>query len=73
MDKTVNKNENEKVDLFIPRGKEDVLIGVNGVMYLLPQGKTSQVPPEVAAEYRRSQQALEIAEANRDRLKSKSK
>ena len=73
MDKTVNKNENERVEVFIPRGKEDAIIGINGIMYQLPQGKTSLVPPEVAAEYRRSQQALEIAEANRDRLKSASK
>ena len=56
----------EKVDIFVPRGQanEDpnMMISVNGVNYVLPRGKTSTVPREVADEYYRSvaaQQALD--------------
>ena len=51
----------KKVDLFVPKGyvndEANLLIGINGVNYLLPRGKTSQVPGEVAEEYQRSQRA----------------
>ena len=51
----------ERVPLYIDRGdnKDDpnVLIGLNGVNYLLPRGATSMVPRCVAEEYRRSREA----------------
>ena len=46
--------EDKRVEVFIPRGadREDpnLFVGINGVNYLLPKGKTSRVPPEVAEE-----------------------
>ena len=51
----------ERIPLYIDRGdnKDDpnVLIGLNGVNYLLPRGATSMVPRCVAEEYRRSREA----------------
>lgn len=51
----------ERVPLYIERGdnKDDpnVLIGLNGVNYLLPRGATSMVPRCVAEEYQRSREA----------------
>ena len=45
-------------EIFIPRaldGEErSLFVSVNGINYLLPKGKTSLVPGEVAAEIRRS-------------------
>ena len=56
--------EEERVELFIPRGStgEDPneIIGLNGVLYLFPKGKTSLVPAAVAAEYHRAQRAKAI-------------
>ena len=51
----------EKVAIFVPRGyandEPNQLISVNGVNYLLPRGKTSNVPKFVADEFYRSQKA----------------
>lgn len=51
----------ERIPLYIDRGdnKDDpnVLIGLNGVNYLLPRGATSMVPRCVAEEYQRSREA----------------
>ena len=48
----------KRVEIFIPRqsDREDpnLFVGINGVNYLLPKGKSSVVPPHVAAEYKRS-------------------
>ena len=47
-----------RVELFIPKGaatdEPNLVIGVNGVNYVLPKGKKSKVPPFVKAEYDRS-------------------
>lgn len=47
-----------RVELFIPKGlandEPNLVIGVNGVNYVLPKGKKSMVPPFVKAEYDRS-------------------
>ena len=52
------KAKETREEIFIPRaldGEERTLfVSVNGKNYLLPKGKTSKVPPEVAAEIRRS-------------------
>ena len=62
----------ERVELSIPRGsandEPNVLIGFNGVNYLLPRGKTSLVPPEVKAEYERSQRAQERMDERIDEM-----
>lgn len=69
-DKTVKKVEREKI--FVPRGasNEDpnVFISVNGVNYLLPRGKESEVPVCVANEWRRMQKAQEYLDRSKDRM-----
>ena len=56
--------KDERVELSIPRGtsSEDPneVIGLNGVLYVLPKGKKSLVPAAVAEEYYRAQRAKEI-------------
>ena len=51
----------DRKEIFVPKGyaaeEPNEIIGVNGVMYVLPKGKTSQVPAFVAAEYMRAQRA----------------
>ena len=51
------------VELFIPRGpsvdEPNVVISVNGKNYVLPKGKTSEVPEFVKYEYDRSMRAKE--------------
>lgn len=74
----VTKTSNEdKVELFVPRGyandEPNLMIGVNGVNYLLPKGKTSKVPKHVAEEFYRSQRAQEIRDINSDKLLESSK
>lgn len=55
------ENRPEREDIFIPRGatndEPNLLVSVNGKNYLLPKGKTSNVPWFVADEIRRSQRA----------------
>ena len=51
----------ERVDLFVEKGyandEPNHIVSVNGIMYLLPKGKTSNVPKFVADEYNRSKEA----------------
>lgn len=62
----------ERVPLTIPRGaandEPNVIIGVNGMMCLLPKGKTSMVLPCVKAEYDRSVAAQNKMDEHRDEL-----
>jgi hypothetical protein len=59
--KTIKTEDRE--DIFIPRGssREDpnLFVSVNGRNFLLPKGKTSNVPSYVAEEIRRSWAAEE--------------
>ena len=59
--KNSKRPKDNKEEIFIPRavdGEErSLFVSVNGVNYLLPKGKTSKVPPEVAYEVRRSMAA----------------
>ena len=53
---------NEKrVEVFVPKGyvseEPNLMVGVNGVNYLLPRGKASLVPRCVAEELERSRRA----------------
>ena len=71
MSKT-NANTETRVELSVPRGAEredpNLFAGINGEGYLLPRGKTSLVPPAVAAEIRRSWRAREALDETRDSL-----
>lgn len=73
---TKSKNT-EKVEIFIPAAgaNEDpnLLIGINGRNYVLPKGKMTKVPPEVAEEYKRSLLAQQTADENRAALLEMSK
>lgn len=73
---TETKKDN-RVELFIPRGsandEPNLVIGINGKNYVLPRGKKSLVPPEVAAEYERSVKAQEKLDETIDKLKDTSK
>lgn len=57
----MTKTKEELVEVFIPKGyineEPNLFVSVNGVNYLLPRGKTSKVPPHIAAEIRRAQEA----------------
>ena len=61
-----------RVELSVPRGPErgdpNVFIGINGMSYLLPRGKTSSVPPEVAAEFCRAERARDRLDETMDAL-----
>lgn len=62
----------ERVELFVEKGyandEPNQIISVNGVMYLLPKGKTSVVPKFVADEYYRSRKAQQSLDATVERL-----
>lgn len=65
----------EKVEIFVPRGNANddpnLLVGINGVNYLLPRGKASLVPKAVATEIRLSLRAQQIQDENIDKMLSK--
>lgn len=67
----------EKVEIFVPRGyandEPNLMIGVNGVNYLLPRGKSSLVPSFVAEEFKRSQRAQEALDKRVDEMLEASK
>ena len=62
----------ERVEVFIPKGsgkdEPNLFVGINGVNYLLPKGKTSQVPPAVARELELSRKAQQRQDARIDEL-----
>ena len=72
-----NKKTDERVELFIPRGSEredpNVVIGINGVNYLLPRGKKSLVLPEVKAEYERAERARDRLDETKTELVEQTK
>ncbi len=65
-------NADERVELFVDKGyandEPNQIISVNGVMYLLPKGKTSKVPKFVADEYYRSKKAQQSLDATVEKL-----
>ena len=67
------KKNDELVEIFIERatGKEEpnMMVGINGVNYLLPRGKTSKVPKVVYDEIMRSRRAQATADENINELK----
>lgn len=62
----------ERVDLFVEKGyandEPNLLIAVNGVNYVLPKGKTSNVPKYVADEYYRSRKAQQALDEKVDKM-----
>ena len=64
----------DRVDVFIPRGgvneEPNKFVGINGVNYILPRGKTSKVPRYVADEINRSIKALQTEDENIERMSS---
>lgn len=69
--------EDEREEIMIPRGiandDPNLFVSVNGVNYLLPRGKRSNVPKFVADEIRRSWKAAEKQDENMDALLEASK
>lgn len=63
----------EKRELYIERGsaneEPNLQVCVNGVMYLLPKGKTSTVPLAVYNEILRSRRAREQQDQRREELR----
>ena len=63
MKETIKTAPAPREEIHIGRGgeREDpvLFVGINGLNYLLPKGRTSAVPREVAEEIRRAQRARE--------------
>lgn len=70
--KTDAIDKDNRVEVFIPKGAANddpnFFVSVNGVNYLLPKGKKSKVPPEIAAEIERSQKAQEEMDNHIDEM-----
>ena len=53
--------KDNRVEISVPKGyandEPNLVIGINGVNYVLPRGKKSTVPDFVAEEFYRSQRA----------------
>ena len=62
----------ERIEVSVPRGAEredpNLFVGINGMSYLLPKGKKSSVPPEVAWEIERSERARDALDVTMDNL-----
>ena len=62
----------KRLDIYVPKGyandEPNLLISVNGVNYLLPKGKTSNVPKFIADEFHRSQKAQEALDKHVDEM-----
>ena len=69
--------KDKRVEVFVPKGyandDPNLLIGVNGVNYLLPRGKKSLVPDFVAAEFHRTLAAQERLDQNMEQMLEASK
>ena len=69
--------EKELMDIFIerPSGNDEpnLMVGINGVNYLLPKGMTSKVPKVVYDEIMRSRKAQEKQDQTMSELKEAAK
>ena len=65
----------KREDIYIERGYDgddpNLFVCVNGVTYVLPKGKTSNVPWYVAKEIRRSRGAQEVMDEHVDQMTAK--
>ena len=66
-----------RVEVFVPKGyandEPNLVIGINGVNYLLPRGKKSMVPDFVAEEFYRSQRAQDKLDETMEQMLEASK
>ena len=72
----VEETKVDKVEVYIPRGSNanddpNMFVSINGVNYLLPRGKNSTVPVEVAEEIARSVRAQGILDEHIDEMRGK--
>ena len=62
----------DRVEVFIPKGNSNddpnMFVSVNGVNFLLPRGKKSLVPLEVAQEIERAVKAQEALDTHIDEM-----
>ena len=62
----------ELVEIYVPKGAANddpnLFIGLNGVNYVLPKGKTSKVPSAVADEFKRAMKAQEKMDEHIDEM-----
>ena len=69
---TATQTKVKRVKITVPKGyandEPNLLISVNGVNYLLPKGKTSEVPDFIAEEFYRSQKAQEALDNRVDKM-----
>lgn len=69
---TATQAKVKRVKITVPKGyandEPNLLISVNGVNYLLPRGKTSEVPDFIAEEFYRSQKAQEALDNRVDKM-----
>ena len=77
-DEVPAKTMAKEVEVYIPRGSNanddpNMFVSVNGVNYLLPRGKKSVVPVEVAEEIERSKKAQEALDQRIDEMLGASK
>ena len=67
-----NTKNDALVEIFIERGgaeeEPNLMVGINGINYLLPRGKTSRVPRAVYEEITRSRRAQAAADEAIDAL-----
>jgi hypothetical protein len=72
-----NNATTKREKIFIPKGyandEPNLFVSVNGVNYLLPKGKESEVPKAVADEIRRSWAAQQKMDHHIDELMEASK
>lgn len=69
--------KDNREEIFVPKGyandEPNLVIGINGVNYLLPRGKKSMVPDFVAEEFRRSQRAQDKLDETMEQMLEASK
>lgn len=73
--KAVKEEASKRVEVFIPRSSNpsedpNMFVSVNGVNYLLPRGKKSMVPVEIAEEIARSVRAQVILDEHVDEMRT---
>lgn len=72
-----SKAKDNRVEVFVPKGyandDPNLVIGINGVNYVLPRGKKSMVPDFVAAEFYRSQKAQDRLDETMEQMQEASK
>ena len=70
----VEEVKDTRVKVYIERrtgnDEPNLVVGINGKLYVLPRGQESLVPPEVAAEIQRSRRAQLSLDKTIDKLTS---